>query len=76
MGYETDNMSQQKEGADENDEILHKFHCGMHDGDCDILDSVISSYQISTAKNISSGLYAWAVFKGTGELDRVQRARP
>eukprot|EP00972_Heterocapsa_arctica_P026026 3831311-Heterocapsa_arctica.AAC.1 len=70
MGYNADNMSQQKEGADGNEEKFHKTHLWTHDGDLDLLDSVYLGYHVSIAKNIDNGFYDWAVDKGTVEIDR------
>eukprot|EP00972_Heterocapsa_arctica_P084970 12520591-Heterocapsa_arctica.AAC.1 len=65
MGYNSDNMTKQKEGTDENKGNFHRSHRCLHKGDLDILDNGFSSFQISIVESIISGFYAWAVVKGT-----------
>eukprot|EP00972_Heterocapsa_arctica_P060361 8902209-Heterocapsa_arctica.AAC.1 len=76
MGYNSDNMSKQKEGTEDNDGHVHRSHRGLHEEDWDILDNGFSSFQSSTVESIISGFYAWAVVEDTAAKGKALEGAP
>eukprot|EP00972_Heterocapsa_arctica_P114392 16442214-Heterocapsa_arctica.AAC.1 len=70
IGYNTDNMSQQKEGAEGKGESIHKAHSDMHYGTLDKCENGCLSYQTNTPKTFNIGFNARTVDEGSSILDK------